>query len=130
MTLVKNADLRRAVEFISTLRGAPSEPTIKGDIGVGKPAYVTCTACHGAQGEGNIALNSPKIAGLPDWYVARQLKSFKKGIRGTHEKDIYGQQMRPMAQSLPHDEAINNVCLLYTSPSPRDRTRSRMPSSA
>ena len=28
--------------------------------------------------------------------------------------------------------ALNNVkvCLLYTSPSPRDRTRSRMPSSA
>ena len=25
---------------------------------------------------------------------------------------------------------INMVCLLYTSPSPRDRTRSRMPSSA
>mgnify|MGYP002683293852 CR=1 FL=1 len=26
--------------------------------------------------------------------------------------------------------ADNNACLLYTSPSPRDRTRSRMPSSA
>ena len=26
--------------------------------------------------------------------------------------------------------AINTCCLLYTSPSPRDRTRSRMPSSA
>ena len=26
--------------------------------------------------------------------------------------------------------AENEVCLLYTSPSPRDRTRSRMPSSA
>ena len=25
---------------------------------------------------------------------------------------------------------IGNTCLLYTSPSPRDRTRSRMPSSA
>ena len=25
---------------------------------------------------------------------------------------------------------ISGVCLLYTSPSPRDRTRSRMPSSA
>ena len=25
---------------------------------------------------------------------------------------------------------LNNTCLLYTSPSPRDRTRSRMPSSA
>ena len=26
--------------------------------------------------------------------------------------------------------AVSRVCLLYTSPSPRDRTRSRMPSSA
>ena len=25
---------------------------------------------------------------------------------------------------------VHNACLLYTSPSPRDRTRSRMPSSA
>ena len=28
------------------------------------------------------------------------------------------------------DEAQSYLCLLYTSPSPRDRTRSRMPSSA
>ena len=28
------------------------------------------------------------------------------------------------------DDEIVRVCLLYTSPSPRDRTRSRMPSSA
>ena len=28
------------------------------------------------------------------------------------------------------DEGLNTFCLLYTSPSPRDRTRSRMPSSA
>ena len=27
-------------------------------------------------------------------------------------------------------EYMNEACLLYTSPSPRDRTRSRMPSSA
>ena len=27
-------------------------------------------------------------------------------------------------------EPLTSVCLLYTSPSPRDRTRSRMPSSA
>ena len=33
---------------------------------------------------------------------------------------------RPVAQ--PYEDLI--VCLLYTSPSPRDRTRSRMPSSA
>ena len=28
------------------------------------------------------------------------------------------------------DDSTYRVCLLYTSPSPRDRTRSRMPSSA
>ena len=28
------------------------------------------------------------------------------------------------------DHPVNKGCLLYTSPSPRDRTRSRMPSSA
>ena len=27
-------------------------------------------------------------------------------------------------------EMVDAICLLYTSPSPRDRTRSRMPSSA
>ena len=31
-------------------------------------------------------------------------------------------------EALPQDQM--NTCLLYTSPSPRDRTRSRMPSSA
>ena len=32
--------------------------------------------------------------------------------------------------NLSGTQDINDVCLLYTSPSPRDRTRSRMPSSA
>ena len=30
----------------------------------------------------------------------------------------------------PPSEHVARACLLYTSPSPRDRTRSRMPSSA
>ena len=32
--------------------------------------------------------------------------------------------------SMSHYNALNEVCLLYTSPSPRDATLSRMPSSA
>ena len=34
------------------------------------------------------------------------------------------------ADNLRVDLAVTDFCLLYTSPSPRDRTRSRMPSSA
>ena len=36
----------------------------------------------------------------------------------------------PMGLSSSSDEWCRHSCLLYTSPSPRDRTRSRMPSSA
>ena len=43
------------------------------------------------------------------------------GIEGLND-----QSRRPHS----HPDAIPYACLLYTSPSPRDRTRSRMPSSA
>ena len=35
-----------------------------------------------------------------------------------------------ISRMLPPDWAYSNICLLYTSPSPRDRQKSRMPSSA
>ena len=37
---------------------------------------------------------------------------------------------RPEVLAFSHDGEQRWTCLLYTSPSPRDRTRSRMPSSA
>ena len=86
-----------------------SSATIKGDLQAGQNLYATCVACHGPGGMGNKALNSPKIAGLPDWYVARQLWGFKNGLRGENPRDVYGQQMRPMAMALPDEEAINNI---------------------
>ena len=36
----------------------------------------------------------------------------------------------PLCPKAVLDRALADTCLLYTSPSPRDRTRSRMPSSA
>ncbi len=41
--------------------------------------------------------------------MRKQLNNYKAGIRGSHEDDIYGQQMRPMAMTLVDDAAINNV---------------------
>ena len=43
---------------------------------------------------------------------------------GVTKKTIQNKYHRPETYSL------DEICLLYTSPSPRDRTRSRMPSSA
>jgi cytochrome c oxidase subunit 2 len=80
-----------------------------GDAVAGKTLYGVCAACHGLQAEGNLALNAPKLSGQGDWYLKRQLKYFKNGARGTHDKDVFGKMMAPMAATLADDAAINNV---------------------
>ncbi|MCA9545576.1 MAG: cytochrome c [Myxococcales bacterium] len=80
-----------------------------GDAAKGKAKYATCVACHGANGEGNVALNAPTIAGQATWYLERQLKHFKDSVRGADAKDVYGMQMRPMAMILATDQDIADV---------------------
>ena len=80
-----------------------------GDATAGKSLYAVCTACHGLQAEGNRALNAPKLSGQGDWYLKRQLKNYKQGARGTHDKDVFGKMMAPMAATLVDDAAIDNV---------------------
>lgn len=79
------------------------------DIAAGQQQFATCVACHGAQGEGNQALNGPKLAGQQAWYLERQIQYFRNGARGSHEDDTLGQQMAAMAQILPDDAAVRNV---------------------
>jgi len=81
----------------------------KGDPEAGKALFAACTACHGTQGEGNRDLNAPKLSGQSGWYLARQLHSFKSGVRGSHEQDVYAKQMQPFAQMLADEGAINDV---------------------
>ncbi len=76
---------------------------------VGQSLYAVCATCHGAEGEGNVALNSPKLSGQADWYIRRQIHNFKQGIRGAHKDDVYGQQMAPMAAILADDAAVRDV---------------------
>lgn len=80
-----------------------------GDPEEGAERYATCAACHGAEGQGNQALNAPKLAGMDAWYLERQLELFRSGARGSHEDDTYGQQMRPFATMLPDRQAILDV---------------------
>ena len=80
-----------------------------GDATAGKAPYTVCAACHGQQGEGNAALNAPKLAGQGDWYLKRQLLQYKQGARGTNEKDVFGKIMAPMAATLADNAAIDNV---------------------
>jgi len=74
----------------------------------GQAQFAVCASCHGAQGEGNRAMNGPKLAGQPAWYIERQLNYFKTGVRGG-EGDTNGQVMAPMANMLADANAVRNM---------------------
>jgi len=86
-----------------------TQNAVVGNAAVGAAQYTVCAACHGQQGEGLQALNAPKIAGQEPWYLRRQLNSYKAGLRGVHDDDIFGKQMAPMAATLADAAAIENV---------------------
>jgi len=70
------------------------------------------------------AVNLAVAAGLAAVVVAGIWPSFKTGDDGSSPKG------QATYAALLQETLENTPCLLYTSPSPRDRTRSRMPSSA
>jgi len=88
---------------------AQTQAESAGDVALGQAQYAVCSACHGAQAQGNRELNAPKLSGQASWYLIRQLQAYKQGIRGGSDQDVYGQQMMPMAQTLVDDAAIKNV---------------------
>jgi cytochrome c oxidase subunit 2 len=97
------------VAHISTLPDAPVAATIRGDVDTGRRRYATCAACHGADGRGIAATNAPRLQGMSDWYMARQLKNFREGVRGAHAQDIHGAQMALVAGMLADDAAVGDV---------------------
>jgi cytochrome c oxidase subunit 2 len=110
LTLANDQAVSDMAAFLSSMPvSKSSESSVKGDVAAGKTAYMICQTCHGPKGGGNRALNSPNLTGLQDWYIVRQLKNFKAGIRGSKSGDLFGMQMRPMAMTLANDAAINNV---------------------
>lgn len=73
---------------------AADEPVIPPD------EFVYCTVCHGVQMKGNPNIQAPRLSGMDKTYIERQLRAFKTGWRGTHENDLVGMEMRPMAAIL------------------------------
>src|SRR6202051_1748408 len=90
--------------------GVSSHPTysetaarVAGNAEAGRATYAVCSACHGPQAQGNQALNAPKLNSQAGWYLARQLRHFKQGIRGADARDINAKPMIPMAATLADD---------------------------
>jgi len=80
----------------------------------GQELWNGCAPCHGADASGNQSLAAPAIAGLPDWYLQRQLANFKAGIRAYHPDDFTGLHMRPMTLMLETPEDVAAVVSYVT----------------
>lgn len=112
MTLAfrNDADLKEAAAYVSRLpRAKPQRVLSEGDAAKGKALFAVCTACHGPDGAGNVALKAPPLKGASDWYLVEQLKKFKSGVRGNNPADVEGATMRPMMATLADEQAIKDV---------------------
>ncbi len=108
-TLANERMLADVAAYIEALPDEPPDPTVFGDPARGRALYATCAACHGRVGQGSWSTRAPRLAGMSDWYLLRQLQYFRQGVRGAHADDLYGTQMAMMAASLRDDRALEDL---------------------
>lgn len=115
MVLATDEQIADVVAYITSLELPDPPKTIEGNLELGRQAYETCIPCHGEHAEGAQSLDAPRLSNQHDWYIVRQLENFIAGIRGGHQNDIYGAQMRIMSQMLESDERIRAVAAYIAS---------------
>ena len=108
-TLLDGPGVKNVMAYLATLPDERAPATVAGDPARGKSLYTTCAECHGIAGEGVWSTNAPRLSHMSDWYLARQLQNFSKGIRGSHPQDFQGAQMAFMARTVTHDQATNDL---------------------
>ena len=105
-----DADLNAVAQHIAHMPLVLAEPAVEGgNAQRGAALYTPCTACHGADGGGNQALNAPPLRGRSDWYLLLSLQKFKAGIRGGKADNPNAALMRGMAQILADEQAMKDV---------------------
>jgi cytochrome c553 len=60
---------------------ALSGSAVAGDAAAGKAKSAMCAACHGAGGEGNPAMNAPRLSGQLEGYLTKSMTAYKSGAR-------------------------------------------------
>lgn len=97
-------DLLAWIGALPAPTGSPAAgPATADEAAAGAGLYALCSACHGADGQGNEGLGAPALVSLDAWYLADQLRRYAEGLRGTHPADTYGAQMRAFAASFDTD---------------------------
>ncbi len=108
--ILTDSNIADIIEWAGSWEYKPAVPTLgDGDVQKGRQLYQACATCHGADAQGNEAMNAPALRGQNDWYLVTQLKNFKAGYRGANPLDSFGAPMRAMAAGLADDQAVIDV---------------------
>lgn len=109
-TLTTDEAMNNVIAYIQTLEDEPAPTTITGNVERGRSLYrPTCGVCHGREGDGVRSVSAPRLSGMSDWYLKRELQNFKNGQRGEHSGDELGFQMTSMVSALGDEQDINDV---------------------
>lgn len=111
-TTIRVLSLAALIATIGGASVATAEDEAGADLARGEQLYTLCTQCHMADGGGDSDALAPAIAGMPAWYVEKQLQNFKSGIRGLHAGDTGGLRMYPMSLWL-REEADQKAVAAY-----------------
>lgn len=88
-------------ELVFNLPRNPTRNTLKGDLAEGEYIFRdVCMQCHRYNGTGELVFKTPPLIGLQDWYIERQLRKFRDGLRGADKRDIKGAKMHMVVNDL------------------------------
>ncbi len=93
--------------------GITSFAFAEGDAEAGKAKSLTCSACHGTDGNSAIAMN-PKIAGQHEGYLVKQLTEFRLASRTGGKEGRNNAVMNGMAAALS-DQDIADLSAYFSS---------------
>ena len=105
MDKLKFSTVLLAIGFLVTAQHVYAQ----GDAARGEAEFGVCAVCHGVNGEGSTALNSPRISGMEPYYTVRQLQYFRDALRAPDASDVYGTQMSAIYMTLEGDQVLQDL---------------------
>lgn len=108
--LASDEDVNRMAEYVASLPAKRPEPILAGgNPEAGKILFAPCQTCHGENAQGVLDQRGPALNHASDWYLYKQLRNFKAGVRGKHPEDVTGAKMQPFAMTLANEQAMKDV---------------------
>src|SRR5688572_2180721 len=78
----------------------------------GRAAVAQCATCHGADGKGNVQMQSPSLAGQPPGFLREQMLLFKQDKRNPGDAGL--KAMKALMLTIP-DETFTDLAAYYSS---------------